>query len=173
MHKIRESNNLCVFEAHNHWVIMIKKWNFVDNNRGLAGFTYTNYQRAEEYPFSWKAHTWSVQDVTDDNGKPGQDSANPKSIFDDHSICRYKLKYFDPSYGKKYNSPLDWENKAVAAYAKTGWVNVRENDPNLMFDFDHSGGAPENKVVNVLVHCIRKNEPNDNFAPARFGHADY
>ena len=85
--------------------------------------------------------------VTDLPGVPGQGTTNPQSIFDNHVLVLFKGVYYDPSYGKSYNSLADFEDRAVVGFVKG--KKLVESDVNL--DLDHNGMVEENKEVRVFL----------------------
>ena len=66
---------------------------------------------------------WGAAEIDDRPGLPGQNTANPKSLFEVHVLVEIGGKYFDPSYG---TGPFDtlkaWEDLSVAAFAKLDFV---------------------------------------------------
>ena len=56
------------------------------------------------------------REVEDQTGVKGQSASNPESWFQNYCLVYldFMRKYYDPSYGKAYNSIIDFKNKAVA-----------------------------------------------------------
>ena len=72
-------------------------------------------------PPSYNSYAWLPgPDVTDDTGVPGQNTANPASIFNNHQFVRLTVagdtKYYDPSYGVEYSSIQDLDDSYLAGF---------------------------------------------------------
>jgi hypothetical protein len=93
--------------------MMINNWVAVNPpSSGCPTFPY----RINSICQAWQS--WTQIDVDDMAGLPGQDQAEPISIFGSHLLVRIGNLYYDPSYGSgPYPSVLDWENASVAGYA--------------------------------------------------------
>lgn len=94
---------------------------------GAGGSGCVNYPYRINAPCSSAEWTWPTPDVTDLNGVPGQDSADPASFFARHFIVKYGNKYFDPSYGTgpfigatEDVAAMLWENASIAGYYGLG-----------------------------------------------------
>jgi hypothetical protein len=82
--------------------------------------------------------------VIDQEGVKGQNNANPKAIFSNHQVVLYKGKYYDPSYGKVYNSLQEISEQAIAGFYIEGTIRLgdtpkpayffQKNSPGLKLD---------------------------------------
>jgi hypothetical protein len=62
-------------------------------------------------------YAWQRADVTYTQPTAAQNNANPQAIFDNHSVIKWTNgKYYDPSYGKTYDSLADFENQSIAGF---------------------------------------------------------
>lgn len=61
-------------------------------------------------------------DITNEPGLAGQNAPTPlEKVFGNHYIVKYEgstTAYYDPSYGRSYSDAIEFENNAVAGYAK-------------------------------------------------------
>ena len=80
---------------------------------GVGSFTRKNQDG--EWEYYWGANV----EVDELIGLPGQNTENPKSHFSDHWLVKISGKYYDPSYGSKFDSLLDWENASVGGFSRT------------------------------------------------------
>lgn len=63
--------------------------------------------------------------MTDLAGVPGQNTTNPKSMFNWHGLVEVGTKVYDPSYGNVFNSMQEWEDDSVAGFGKPDNANER------------------------------------------------
>jgi hypothetical protein len=111
--------------------LMIKEWNFngAGSNTDPASngvYPYINgYQQPLGDPMYKKeangawVYNWgpgAPPDVTDAAGIPGQNTANPHSLFSDHVVAKLDGKYYDSSYGRVWDSRQHFEDTAVAGF---------------------------------------------------------
>jgi len=72
------------------------------------------------WDYRWAA---ALSEVVKDNTDTlsGQNNTKPAGIFTMHFLVKLQISgvdvFFDPSYGKKYNSIKEWENASVGFYA--------------------------------------------------------
>jgi hypothetical protein len=52
--------------------------------------------------------------VVDLSGVPGQNTENPAAIFSNHEIAKINGVYYDPSYGRKYDT---WQDLIISSFA--------------------------------------------------------
>src|SRR5262249_52774157 len=113
---------------------LVKNWGFPGGaGPGVAGaFPFQNpvakFLTAPLYPpFGNNGGTWQYNwngapQVPDQQGLPGQNTANPVATFDNHVVVRIEdttagtTKYYDPSYGVIYKSMQDVQDKAIAGF---------------------------------------------------------
>jgi len=58
-------------------------------------------------------------DLTSTAGLPGQNTPTPsEKVFGSHFIVKQGTDFYDPSYGVTYSGPADFQNKAVAGFAR-------------------------------------------------------
>jgi hypothetical protein len=147
----------------------IKEWTFAPGG-GISGhqqLTYLNLPpEGADGPFSVNnAYVWRFSEVNDSPGIPGQGTPNPKSSFNLHQMVRINGVYYDPSYGKSYNSLAEFDDHAVAAHF------VRSPDPwpvnEMQVNLDLNGnGQIEDVIVNITppddrVILIQANPPGN------------
>jgi hypothetical protein len=68
----------------------------------------------------WEYYWGNIVEVSDKIGAPGQNTDNPKSSFSDHTLVRIGGRYYDPSYGRDFDTLQLWEEGSVAAFATQG-----------------------------------------------------
>jgi len=71
-------------------------------------------------------------------------TAPSEKLLSYHVFLKYKGKYYDPSYGAKYDGPTDFQTKAIAAYGDwvvnlggKAWFGIRKPNPasiDVVFD---------------------------------------
>ncbi len=71
--------------------------------------------RRENFLYEWNESLTSTN-VIDSNGSPAQGTLNPYSDFSNHRIVKVGGKYFDSSYGKKYDSLKNWEENSISGF---------------------------------------------------------
>jgi len=107
--------------------------------------------------FPW-SYTWMYSEATDLTGLPGQNTGNPKSHFQNHQVIRFGNRYYDPSYGRSYESKSDLESAEIAGYAR--WepaFTINEAADGV----DYNGNGTHDPVYRRHVYFIRPNAPGD------------
>jgi len=101
-----------------------------------------NYNRTENGEYGWLG----TPEVTEFNGLPGQGNDNPYCDFSRHFIVKTNGKYYDPSYGRFFNSIKEWEDagnkKSIAGFYIKEEILTEKGNRSLKL-------------------LIRKNEDND------------
>jgi hypothetical protein len=113
--------------------LVIKDWNFNgagSNTDPASNGTYPYYNQLLPPDFDHMkppppGQAWSYTyggniDVTDAAGIPGQNTSNPHSLFGDHVMAKLDGKYYDPSYGRLWDSVKQFEDTAVAGFYAGG-----------------------------------------------------
>jgi hypothetical protein len=67
-------------------------------------------------------YAFATSDVFDLPGIPGLGNPNPRADFPQHVVVKINGVFYDPSYGKTYNSILQWQDASV-------WGYYIESDP--------------------------------------------
>jgi hypothetical protein len=156
---------------------LVKDWNFpaagITGMSGNSLFPYLNIAQYQPPPLAQlnpaspivgNSYVWDYAQVVDQNGVAGQGSPTPDSIFENHQIIRVvtthdghtTASFYDPSYGKTYDTLADMEQKDIAGYYIV--ENKAFNEQTLGADLDGDGNV-SNKNVMRLAMEIR---PNDN-----------
>jgi len=120
---------------------LVDNWNFPTSGTSHNPiYPYVNYNASGQYPlFNNNQYVWTYADVTDAPGIPGQNSANPASLFGNHQIAEINGTYYDPSYGVTYNNLLQMDSQSIAGF----------------FTFGEYYAAPLHKFVKAMF--IRQN----------------
>ena len=58
------------------------------------------------------------------HGIAGQNNQDPFSIFSDHAIVKIGDNFYDPSYGLKASTELEWESASLAGFALTPQIGL-------------------------------------------------
>ncbi len=139
--------------------------NYTHRNALRAGFnSSTNqffifYQKPNDQAFAWV-----VEEVIDEPGIEGIGiSYNPKSFFENHQIARIKLsenpdvyKYYDPSYGKSFDSLQDIEDEVIVGYVYATLGLVNESNPLVDCDCNLDGDKQDNDVYCYVMYIRDK-----------------
>ena len=121
-----------------------------------AGYKYLNIAKDDPWHKPTAGpYDWSQEELIDQDGIPGQNNTNPRSIFRNHFFTFVKIdnKYYDPSYGVTYDKFKDFEDTAVShlGAVEMGMVdgvmkyirlNIRVNDPAVVDLFEDSTVPP-------------------------------
>jgi uncharacterized membrane protein len=101
---------------------LVDNWNFPTSGASHNPiYPYVNYNASGQYPlFNNNQYVWTYADVTDAPGIPGQNSANPASLFGNHQIAEINGIYYDSSYGVTYNSLLQMDSQSIAGFFTFG-----------------------------------------------------
>ncbi len=107
--------------------LLVNNWYFNPDLQG-GGTNMYQFVNASRYPATphqfmaknaegvWQ-YVWGPNEAAQDLwGDPGQNVANPLSLFFNHSLIKIGNVYYDPSYGKKFASRQEWEDQAVAGF---------------------------------------------------------
>jgi hypothetical protein len=94
---------------------LVKNWNFsATGNSGNAQFEFLGIP---DSPFiTATSYNWLYSEVSDQAGTPGQKTANPASLFNNHQVALIGGNYYDPSYGVKYTSLNQIDTNAISGY---------------------------------------------------------
>ena len=126
---------------------IIKNWTF--NGAGTSGnplFPYVNTFLNNHYDAS--GFTWATSEVTDNAGIPGQNTANPLSLFRNHQMLKITVgtttKYYDPSYGKIFNNLGEFDSEISGYYMRTefNWGSAFFFAKNTVADANHIKEVP-------------------------------
>ncbi len=99
--------------------------------QGISGQLYSGiYTKDKEFEDEpgviYKGHAFVV-----DPDLEGQGATDPPNDFKDHCVVRYNGKIYDPSYGKKYDNLLKWEDPSVIQlkykHPETGAIRVEDD----------------------------------------------
>lgn len=143
---------------------LVKEWSFAGG--GISGHTelrYLNIPPVSPSPLIVNnTYVWRFEEATEAPGVPGQGTANPASLFGNHQVARINGVYYDPSYGKTYNSLGQFDDEAVAGHYAIPASNdpwpVNEQQVNLDLD---GNGQIEDVLVDIqspdIVFLIQDN----------------
>ncbi len=107
---------------------------FVDA-QGVTQFDPRTYDAAtQEWSYKWGDNA----DVTDSAGVYGQGTTNPRSEFTDHVVAKIGGRYYDPSYGRSFDSLPLWENSSVAGFYFATQFNPGTPNSKLAWVFRHN-----------------------------------
>ncbi|MFT5822008.1 MAG: hypothetical protein ACI8ZM_003264 [Crocinitomix sp.] len=86
---------------------LVKNWDFgTPTGDGCAEYPYENtYTTLLPYPYL--AYNFIIEDVSDQEGLPGQCSTNPSSYFNNHQISLIDGVYYDACYGVTFDNLED------------------------------------------------------------------
>ena len=131
---------------------IVNNWNFSGNERRQ----YINICKSDNDLVGNTGYNWLFAEVTDAEGISGQGNSNPASLFDFHWVVRLNGKYYDPSYGVKYDELQDIDN-AIAGFWQNGYYEMDEQEVNADLNGD---GDTDDTNVSVFVYLIKKNKKN-------------
>ncbi|MFC1460897.1 hypothetical protein ACFLQR_00070 [Verrucomicrobiota bacterium] len=139
---------------------LVNEWDF--SGAGTSGDADYPYINILDLSGAWPtaaAYPWlGTPEVSDQNGIPGQKTANPASIFGNHQITLVQSEYRDPSYGEVFTGLDDVDNRAIAGFYKT---ETRIGDEDVMgMDLNNDGDMTD-IAVSYLVMLIRKNQAGE------------
>lgn len=86
--------------------------------------------------------------------RQGKGNDNPASRFENHQLVLIGNQWYDPSYGRNFDSLDDWENQSVEAYYKEAFRFLNEVAYNVDFNGD---GNVKNVDVGVYIEVIKEN----------------
>jgi len=99
---------------------LVKNWDFIGVGSNIGGIGATLGARWLNAPAAnWhtgSVYNWRFLDVRDSIGVPGQNSANPQSQFNNHTITKIDGTYYDPSYGRIYTGAAQMTTTAIAGF---------------------------------------------------------
>ncbi len=78
--------------------LLIKEWKFRNGTAPAAAAPFTHRDN----------------EVDDGDGVPGQSNPEPPQEFLNHALTKVGTRYYDPSYGKSYQTLFDWEAASIA-----------------------------------------------------------
>lgn len=89
-------------------------------------------------------YLWSSEVVSDQPGIPGQNSANPTSLFNNHVVVKVGTEYYDPSYGVIHKGLMEIQDGALDGFY-TPKPDETANPPKTTFHFEHKKRPKEKK----------------------------
>jgi hypothetical protein len=104
-------------------MFLVKDWIYGVSSTGIDGLwkLFLRPPNVEMVPLP----AGGFGDLTSDDTKPGQNSSPPsEKAFTEHEFLKYDGKYYDPSYGVKYDDEPNFISKAVA-----GWGVLEPAEP--------------------------------------------
>lgn len=137
------------------WMMINNHWTSPKNvqepwNNTLPDVSWPDFHTGNKY--TWAANGEVVKDAP---GLKGQNSDDPASLFQLHIVALYDLKsktLYDPSYGKKYASLIEFEKAAVFGYAT---LVPGENNQPAQLSIRVRNPAPENTGIQFGVDLKR------------------
>ena len=161
---------------------MVKKWKFGpisisqqfdDINPFLSeGYRYINckHNNFNNYIVSNNEYVYGLENVSDLNGNPGQNSDNPQSDFSFHEVAKVGNTYYDPSYGgssytasSQTNFLSSYEDLNIAGYFMESTLVVDETDETgYGLDLNGVNGKTTNAIVKFMFvkpHIVTNNLP--------------
>lgn len=95
---------------------IVKDWTFgAPTGSGCPSYPYQNtYTSLWAFPFT--SYNFDTEDVSDQDGIPGQNNSNPSSYFNNHQISLIDGVYYDACYGVSFDN---FEDIPVEAFS--GW----------------------------------------------------
>jgi len=137
---------------------LVKDWEFrpEGGRSGDATYPYVNFFLGS--PYGPTGYSWTFADVSDKDGKPGQNKPNPIADFRVHHIVKIGLIYFDPSYGRSHSDLLAFEDWTVAGVFRL--VTRVESEIVRGADLNRDGDTTDASVV-VDGFYIRRNDLGD------------
>jgi hypothetical protein len=108
--------------------LLVKTWTFPINggtSQLIPGYPYQNLYSPNDVetrnPAQGDNGVWGYKwgTVNEFNHVPnsGQNNTNPKSHFYNHYIVKINGTYYDPSYGTKATSEIDWQTQSLDGIA--------------------------------------------------------
>jgi hypothetical protein len=153
MMRIEPSSNGGLIRDQTLW-LLVNIWAFPDNGtppfnnapdptapNGSGQAQWPAYGPVADAPNGW-AYKGTSATVNDRPGIPGQNSADPQSMFPNHVIIKVSFSdeqnrpftlWYDPSYGVTYDSLLDMDNNSIAGFYRfqgSGNSRVFKMTPN-------------------------------------------
>lgn len=125
---------------------LAKNWKFNTSSDPVPGFWRFAVNKNPGYDMIPVPAMATYADLTDIAGAGGQNSPSPsQKFFSFHEFLQYEDLYYDPSYGRMYDDPADFQAKMVAAYGNNGTIlgndmyySVEKPDPyNVSISFGY------------------------------------
>ncbi len=141
---------------------LVKNWNFNEammTQPFLSDFPYLNVlsEDFEEQLTINNTYAFSVNDVSDTDGKMGQNNTNPLSNFKKHAIVKVGSKYYDPSYGGHVpynNTHLNpYEVASIDGYYYDVDIEIDENIRGIDLN---GNGFIDSEPVMITAWFIKK-----------------
>ena len=117
-------------ESYRSHGFLVKDWSGFENE-GTSGDTIYPYFNGRPY-LSEDKHEFETTEIYDEIGLAGQNSPNPTSMFNNHQVLFIRGKYFDPSYGKVFESLKEIQEMAIAGFWK---VKEEDSEPGVESEF--------------------------------------
>jgi hypothetical protein len=137
---------------------LVNNWNFPASGTGTPLYPYVNYSISSPNPPKPKIinnqYFWSYAEVTDAPGIPGQNSANPASLFNNHQIAEINGVYYDASYGVTYGNLLQMDIQSIAGFYTFG-ISAEHNFALVMF-IRKMKCAPKTRPIGLLNRCYNR-----------------
>lgn len=149
---MNEAQEYVLFEPSAADGFIVKNWTFAGaGTSGVPAFPYLNLPANNL--LGADSYSWRYAEVNDAAGIPGQGTANPASMFNNHQVM-IGGEYYDPSYGLKHASLQDIDNNAIDGfYVGPGLHPVSESNVHI----DLNGDGDTNDTVETSVILFKKN----------------
>lgn len=98
-------------------LMLVKNYDFHEI-QAFPGEMYTHKMNSEKF-------NPNAGYTTDLVGISGQNNEKPNSVFSNHALVFYESKYYDPSYGKIFDSLLAFESFSIEGYSeRASWFGI-------------------------------------------------
>lgn len=134
---ITEKDNYVVLSSTYGGMFLVNDWTFKGNGTSgnkdapyintFADNKTTDFYQQNATTKNWEFVWGDKVEVADVAGVPGQNTANPRSIFGGHVVAIVKGKVYDASYGLIFDVLAKWDAASVAGNAA---FEDRGNAPN-------------------------------------------
>jgi transglutaminase-like putative cysteine protease len=145
---------------------LVKDWSFTGSGTsGLAGFPYLNIP--DTPLISGNTYDFRFKEVSDQTGIPGQGTANPASLFNNHQMAKIGGTYYDPSYGMTFSSVTDIDDSAIDGHFQQGLLPVDE--PAVGLDLNGDGDMVD-LAVDTVVLVVKQNPAGNDLVETIFNY---
>ena len=107
-------------------IFYINNWNFKKNETFFSKGDNMNDQ-PNQFPNAYS------------QGVPAQGNINPQAAFFNHALLKVKDKIYDPSYGTKFSSLVEWETNSITGFGCTicdkAGLTEQEKEDKICWDY--------------------------------------
>ena len=146
---ISDTNDYVLFQPTAGDGFIVNNWTFAaTGNSGNTTYPYLNLPNLTSF-IGTSSYNWLYAEVRDATGIPGQGTANPASLFNNHQMAYVNGQYYDPSYGIKHPTVADVQTSLAGFYIGPGSWPV--NEPTVNLDLNGNGNKTDTGVSTTVI----------------------